>query len=67
MVNRLAAMEAFVRVIDTGSFSSAARQLHVGQPAISKAIAQLENRLGVQVAASFNARFDRDRGGTEFL
>ena len=49
MVNRLAAMEAFVRVIDTGSFSSAARQLHVGQPAISKAIAQLENRLGVRL------------------
>ena len=48
-MNRLAAMEAFVRVIDTGSFSSAARQLRVGQPAISKAIAQLENRLGVRL------------------
>jgi DNA-binding transcriptional LysR family regulator len=48
-MNRLAAMEAFVRVIDTGSFSSAARQLRVGQPAISKAIAQLEDRLGVRL------------------
>ena len=48
-MNRLAAMEAFVRVIDTGSFSRAARQLRIGQPSISKAIAQLENRLGVRL------------------
>ena len=42
-------MEAFVRVVDTRSFSGAARQLRVGQPAISKAILQLEERLGVQL------------------
>jgi DNA-binding transcriptional LysR family regulator len=48
-MNRLAVMEAFVRVIDTGSFSGAARQLRVGQPAISKAIAQLEDRVGVRL------------------
>ncbi|MGY4636691.1 LysR family transcriptional regulator [Pseudomonas sp. TE24901] len=48
-MNRLAAMEALVRVIETGSFSGAARQLHVGQPAISKAIALLEERLGVRL------------------
>ena len=48
-MNRLAVMEAFVRVIETGSFSAAARQLHLGQPAVSKMIAQLERRLGVQL------------------
>ena len=48
-VDRLAAMEAFVRVIEAGSFSGAARQLHVGQPAVSKTIAQLEDRLGVRL------------------
>jgi DNA-binding transcriptional LysR family regulator len=48
-MNRLAAMEAFVLVVETGSFSSAARQLNVGQPAVSKVVAQLENRLGVQL------------------
>jgi DNA-binding transcriptional LysR family regulator len=40
-------MTTFVRVVETGSFSAAARQLHVGQPAVSKTIAQLENRLQV--------------------
>lgn len=48
-MDRLAAMEAFVRVIDTGSFSTAARQLRIGQPAVSKTIAQLEDRLGVRL------------------
>ncbi len=48
-MNRFAAMEAFVRVVDTGSFSAAARQLGIGQPAVSKAVAQLEVRLGVRL------------------
>src|SRR5215471_247478 len=48
-MNRLSAMEAFVRVIETGSFSGAARQLRIGQPAVSKAVAQIEERLGVRL------------------
>ena len=48
-MDRLAAMEAFVRVVDAGSFSGAAQQLHVGQPAVSKTIAHLEGRLGVRL------------------
>ncbi|HEY1927576.1 MAG TPA: LysR family transcriptional regulator [Caulobacteraceae bacterium] len=48
-MDRLAAMEAFVLVVDAGSFSAAARRLEVGQPALSKSIAQLENRLGVKL------------------
>ncbi|TXH85582.1 MAG: LysR family transcriptional regulator [Rhizobium sp.] len=48
-MNRLAAMDAFVRVVDTVSFTGAARQLRVGQPAISKMIAQLEKRVGIKL------------------
>jgi DNA-binding transcriptional LysR family regulator len=48
-MNRLAAMDAFVRVVDTGSFTGVARQMRVGQPAISKIIAQLEERVGVKL------------------
>jgi DNA-binding transcriptional LysR family regulator len=48
-MNRLSAMEAFVLVVDSGSFSGAARQLRIGQPAVSKAIAQLEEFLGVHL------------------
>jgi DNA-binding transcriptional LysR family regulator len=49
MMDRFQAMAAFVRVVDSGSFSAAARQLGVGQPAVSKTIAQLENRLQVRL------------------
>jgi DNA-binding transcriptional LysR family regulator len=48
-MDRLSAMEALVRVVETGSFSGAARQLRIGQPAVSKAIAQIEERLGVRL------------------
>src|ERR1700712_4237708 len=49
LMNRLAAMDAFLRVIDTGSFTGAARQLRIGQPAVSKIIAQLEESVGVKL------------------
>jgi DNA-binding transcriptional LysR family regulator len=48
-MDRHLAMETFVRVIDTGSFSGAARQMQIRQPAVSKAIAQLEDWLGVRL------------------
>jgi DNA-binding transcriptional LysR family regulator len=48
-MDRLRAMQAFVQVVDSGSFSAAARHLNVGQPALSKSIAQLEDRLGVKL------------------
>jgi hypothetical protein len=48
-MDRMAAMEAFVRVVDAGSFSGAAKQLRLGQIAVSKTIAQLEERLGVRL------------------
>ena len=48
-MDRHLAMETFVRVIDTGSFSGAARQMQIGQPAVSKAVAQLEDWVGVRL------------------
>src|SRR5258708_39413262 len=49
IVDRLTAMETFVCVVESGSFSAAARLLNVGQPAVSKSIAQLEERLAVRL------------------
>jgi DNA-binding transcriptional LysR family regulator len=48
-MDRLAAMDAFIRVVDAGSFSGAASQLRMGQSAVSKAIAQLEERIRVRL------------------
>lgn len=48
-MDRLQAMTTFIRVVETGSFSSASRQMGIGQPAVSKTIAQLEERLQVSL------------------
>ena len=48
-MDRLSAMETFVYVVETGSFSAAARRLNMGQPAVSKIIVQLEERLSVRL------------------
>lgn len=48
-MNRLSAMEAFVSLVETGSFSAAGQRLGIGQPAVSKAISQLEESLGVRL------------------
>ena len=48
-MDRLQAMNVFVRVVETGSFSAAARDLKLGQPGVSKIVAALEARLGVRL------------------
>jgi DNA-binding transcriptional LysR family regulator len=48
-MDRLAALEIFVRVVDSGSFSAVARRQRIGQPAVSKAVVQLEEWLGVSL------------------
>jgi DNA-binding transcriptional LysR family regulator len=48
-MDRLAALEIFVRVVDTGSFSAVARDQRIGQPAVSKVVVQLEEWLGVSL------------------
>ncbi len=65
-MDRLAAMETFVRVIETGSFSAAARALDVGQPAVSKTVAQLEARLGVRLLMRSTRRLAPTEAGQGF-
>jgi DNA-binding transcriptional LysR family regulator len=46
-MDRLSELEAFLAVVETGGFTAAARRIGTSQPAVSKAISALENRLGV--------------------
>lgn len=65
-MDRLAAIEIFIRVVDTGSFSAAARHFDVGQPAVSKAIAQLEEWLGVKLLLRTTRTLTPTEAGTSF-
>jgi DNA-binding transcriptional LysR family regulator len=48
-MDRLSALEAFVRVAETGSFSEAARRLKTSKSAVSRLVAALEAELGVRL------------------
>ncbi len=48
-MDRLEAMRAFSRVVTSGSYAEAARQLGVTRSALSKAVTELEHRLGARL------------------
>jgi DNA-binding transcriptional LysR family regulator len=48
-MDKLTSLRAFTRVVDTGSFSEAARSLRLSRSAISKYVIDLETELGVQL------------------
>ncbi len=48
-MDRLQAMEMFVRVVETGSFSKAALEFATTQPTVTKQVAAIESRLNVRL------------------
>lgn len=48
-MDRLSAMNMFIRVVETGSFSAVAKELNSTQPTVSKNIAELESWLGAKL------------------
>jgi DNA-binding transcriptional LysR family regulator len=54
----LVRLQTLTTVVETGSFSGAARALHVSQPAVSRQIALLERQLGLPLLL-------RSRGGVQ--
>jgi DNA-binding transcriptional LysR family regulator len=49
MNDRLQQLALFVRTVESGSFSKAAREFGLSQPSVSRSIAALERRLGVKL------------------
>jgi DNA-binding transcriptional LysR family regulator len=65
-VNRSGEMEAFVQVVESGGFSSAARLLGMTPSAVSKLVARLELRLGIQLVHRSTRKLQLTPEGTEF-
>lgn len=59
-------MEVFVRVVEAGSFSAAARDLRIGQPNVSKLIAALEERLEVRLLVRTTRQLHPTEAGQAF-
>ncbi len=65
-MDRLGEMETFVRVVETGSFSGAARDLRMTPSAVSKMIGRLEDRLGVRLLSRTTRKLSLTEEGRVF-
>lgn len=48
-MDRLAGMQLFMRIVETGSFSRAAAELNLSQPTVTKHVAAIEKRLNARL------------------
>jgi DNA-binding transcriptional LysR family regulator len=63
-VDRLESMTTFVRIVDAGSLSAAGRLLRLSLPAVSRQLAALEARLGVELIRRTTRRIALTETGT---
>ena len=64
---RLQSIEQFIAVVDAGSIRGAARQLGMSQPALTRALQQLEEELGVQLMERSGRGVTPTAAGSAFL
>jgi DNA-binding transcriptional LysR family regulator len=67
MNDRLQQLSLFVRTVETGSFSRAAREFGLTQPSASRAIAALEERLGVKLITRTTRQISATDAGQNLL
>lgn len=48
-MDRITGIQLFIRIVESGSFSKAAEELHITQPTATKHVAALEQRLGARL------------------
>ncbi|MNQ13481.1 HTH-type transcriptional regulator DmlR [compost metagenome] len=66
-MNRLDAMQLFVRVAELGSFSAAANQLGVDRSVVTRQIAALEEHLGSKLMVRSTRRLSLTSAGSSYL
>jgi DNA-binding transcriptional LysR family regulator len=66
-MDRLKAMAAFVRAVELGSLSAAARELATTQPTVSKLVAWLEAQVGARLLERSSQRVLPTEEGSRFL
>ena len=65
-MDRTAEMTAFVRAVETGGFSAAARQMGLTPSALSKLVTRLEDRLGARLLTRSTRRLQLTAEGETF-
>src|SRR3981189_1176156 len=65
-MDKFNAMQMFVRAIEKGSFSAVAKELGIGQPAVSKQISALEEEHGTELIHRTSRSFALTEAGRDF-
>lgn len=65
-MDTLRTMKTFIAVVDEGSFAGAARSLNMSPPAVTRAIAQLENELGVKLLLRSTRKLKVTSAGSDY-
>jgi DNA-binding transcriptional LysR family regulator len=66
-MNKLSAMETFVRIVDKGSLTAAAQALDTSLPSVVRALAALERDLGVRLLNRTTRRIHLTDEGAQYL
>jgi DNA-binding transcriptional LysR family regulator len=66
-MNKLAAMETFIRIVDRGSLTAAAAALDTSLPSVVRALAALERELGVRLLNRTTRRIHLTDEGAQYL
>lgn len=66
-MDRLTAMQTFVRVAEAGSFTAVAEQMNVARSAVTRQIAALEAHLGVKLIARSTRRLSLTSAGAAYI
>jgi DNA-binding transcriptional LysR family regulator len=67
MSDRLAALKVFARVARLGNFSSAARELGISQPSVSRIVASLESEIGASLITRTTRAITLTDVGADYL
>ena len=65
-MDRFSAMQAFVRVVETGSFTKAAETLHISKTSVTQLVQQLEARLRVKLLNRTTRKVNITADGTAY-
>ncbi|KAB0548664.1 LysR family transcriptional regulator [Pseudomonas argentinensis] len=66
-MDRWQAMRVFVRVAETGSFASTARQMHMSAPAVTRIVAGLEDLIGARLLVRTTRSVKTTDAGSRYL
>ncbi len=64
---RLQAMQVFVKVAETGGFAEASRQLNMSPPAVTRAVASLEDLIGARLFTRTTRSVKLTEAGTRYF